>query len=256
MTIADDPRERVLAWIRHEPEALCDRIDAWTHGSVYRSSRYPRYSNLNIVRVADDPGLDATTLAAFVERSLGGLEVYRVEFDDAAEAEPLRRDMEGLGFLSMRLMWLRFEGLSPEPGAGVTEVPYDEVEPLRAAWQGEGYPGVDSTEYLAQSREVRLSLGVRTLAMYDGSRPVAFAGLEPGHGEFEIAALYVAPEYRGQGRGTALTLAAIAGGGPARDIWICADDEDRPKELYQRLGFRPVATTTRFMRLPGLRLSG
>lgn len=256
MAIADDPRELVLAWIRHEPETLCDRIDAWSHGTVYRCSRYPRYSNLNIVRVADDPGLDADRLAAFVERSLAGLDAYRVEFDDAAAAEPLRRDMEALGFMSMRLMWLRFEGPRPEPGVGVTEVPYDEVEPLRAAWQREDYPGVDPTEYLAQSREVRLSLGVRTLAMYDGSRPVAFAGLEPGHDEFEVAALYVAPEYRGQGRGTALTRAAIAGGGPARSIWICADDEDRPKDLYQRLGFVPVLTTTRFMRLPGLRLNG
>jgi ribosomal protein S18 acetylase RimI-like enzyme len=256
MAIADDSRERALAWIRHEPEALCDRIDSWSHGTVYRASRYPRYSNLNIVRVAGDPGLDAAGLAAFVERSLTGLDAYRLEFDDAAAAEPLRRDMEALGFLSMRLMWLRFEGQRPEPAAGVTEVPYDEVEPLRAAWQGEDYPGVDPTEYLAQSREVWLNLGMRTLAMYDGSRPVAFAGLEPGQDEFEVAALYVAPEYRGQGRGTALTLAAIAGGGPARDIWICADDEDRPKDLYQRLGFRPVLTTTRFMRLPGLRLSG
>jgi ribosomal protein S18 acetylase RimI-like enzyme len=256
MTIADDPRERALAWIRHEPEALCDRIEARPHGTVYRATRYPRYSNLNMVRVADDPGLDAAALAAFVERSLAGLDAYRMEFDDAAEAEPLRRDMEALGFLSMRLTWLRFEGPRPEPAEGVTEVPYDEVEPLRAAWQGEDYPGVDPTEYLAQSREVRLSLGMRTLAMYDGSRPVAFAGLEPGHDEFEIAALYVAPEYRGEGRGTALTLAAIASGGPARDVWICADDEDRPKDLYQRLGFAPVLTTARFMRLPGLRLDG
>ncbi len=118
MTIADDSRERALAWIRHEPEALCDRIDPWSHGTVYRASRYPRYSNLNIVRVAGDPGLDAAGLAAFVERSLAGLDAYRLEFDDAAAAEPLRRDMEALGFLSIRLMWLRFEGPAPRAGCG------------------------------------------------------------------------------------------------------------------------------------------
>jgi hypothetical protein len=32
-------------------------------------------------------------------------------------------------------------------------------------------------------------------------------------------------------------------------IWIAADDEDRPKRLYARLGFRPVITTTMFLRL-------
>jgi hypothetical protein len=29
-----------------------------------------------------------------------------------------------------------------------------------------------------------------------------------------------------------------------------ADDEDRPKELYARLGFRPVYTAMEFTRLP------
>ena len=27
-------------------------------------------------------------------------------------------------------------------------------------------------------------------------------------------------------------------------LWICADDEDRPKQLYTRLGFRPVLIAT------------
>ena len=252
----DENRTRALAWIRHEPEALCEHIEPWEHGTVYRTARYPRYSNLNVVCVTGGSDLDAGELSAFVARSLAGLEAYRVECEDADQAEPLRRDMEALGFVSMRLAWLRFEGAPAEPGAGVAEVPYDEVEPLRAAWQGEDYPGVDSTEYLAQAREVRLKLGVRTLAMYEGPRAVAFAGIEPGRDEFEVAALYVTPECRGRGRGTALALAAIAAGGPARDVWICADDEDRPKELYERLGFAPVLTTTRFMRLPGLRRPG
>jgi hypothetical protein len=35
------------------------------------------------------------------------------------------------------------------------------------------------------------------------------------------------------------------------DLFICADDEDRPKHLYERLGFRPAWTMTEFLRLPG-----
>jgi hypothetical protein len=34
------------------------------------------------------------------------------------------------------------------------------------------------------------------------------------------------------------------------DLWIVADDEDRPKELYARLGFRPAWTAMEFQRLP------
>jgi hypothetical protein len=55
-----------------------------------------------------------------------------------------------------------------------------------------------------------------------------------------------ASEYRGQGRGTALTQAAIAAAGDVDHL----DDEDRPKQLYTRLGFRPVLTTTEYVRLP------
>jgi hypothetical protein len=39
-----------------------------------------------------------------------------------------------------------------------------------------------------------------------------------------------------------MTRAAIEAAAGARDLWIAADDEDRPKELYARLGFRPVWT--------------
>jgi hypothetical protein len=34
----------------------------------------------------------------------------------------------------------------------------------------------------------------------------------------------------------------------ASQIWICADDEGRPKHLYERLGFRPAWTMFEFMR--------
>jgi hypothetical protein len=35
-----------------------------------------------------------------------------------------------------------------------------------------------------------------------------------------------------------------------RDLWIVADDEDRPKELYARLGFRTAWTAMELTRWP------
>ena len=46
-----------------------------------------------------------------------------------------------------------------------------------------------------------------------------------------------------------MTRAAIEAAGDVRDLWIVADDEDRPKELYARLGFRPAWTAMEFTRL-------
>jgi GNAT superfamily N-acetyltransferase len=64
------------------------------------------------------------------------------------------------------------------------------------------------------------------------------------------AHVYVHPECRGRGRGAAMTRAAIAAAAGVRDLWIAADDEDRPKHLYARLGFRPAWTAMEFLRLP------
>jgi GNAT superfamily N-acetyltransferase len=86
--------------------------------------------------------------------------------------------------------------------------------------------------------------------VHEDSRPIGFAAFDLGDDEIEIGGLYVLPAYRGRERGTALARAAIGTAGTPRHLWICADDEDRPEHLYARLGFRPVLTTTEFLRLP------
>ena len=86
--------------------------------------------------------------------------------------------------------------------------------------------------------------------MRERGAPVAFAQLERDGAAAEIAQVYVHPEYRGGGRGTAITRAAIEAASDVRDLWIVADDEDRPKELYARLGFRAAWTTMEFLRVP------
>ena len=91
---------------------------------------------------------------------------------------------------------------------------------------------------------------VRVLAVHEGGAPAAFAQLEHVGGAAEITQVYVDPEHRGGGRGTAMTRAAIEAAGDVRDLWIVADDEDRPKQLYARLGFRPAWTAMEFVRLP------
>ena len=132
----------------------------------------------------------------------------------------------------------------------VEEIPYDAVHDLRVAWYQEESPGQDPGEYHAQAREVALRRDAQVLAVREGGEPVAFAQLERHGDAAEITQVYVHPEHRGGGRGTAMTRAAIEAAGDVRDLWIVADDEDRPKELYARLGFRPAMTSMEFLRSP------
>ncbi len=216
-----------------------------------RASRFPGSFDLNVVRIRDNPQLSVDQLIDFADAALAGLAHRQIDFDDASVAEPLRAEFRANGFESTRLVLMRLERSTPAPpDVPIVEVDYDALRELRTVWYEEDFPGQDHSEFDAEAREVRLALGTRSLALYEEARPVAFAALEHGHREAEVAGLFVLPEYRGQGRGTALTQAAIAAAGNLKNLWICADDEGRPKQMYVRLGFRPILTWTHFLRLP------
>jgi ribosomal protein S18 acetylase RimI-like enzyme len=224
--------------------------EPWAHGTVVRATRFPHYYDLNTVRVEDDPDMSADELAAFADEAQGDLAHRRLDFERSDAAEPLRRRFEELGFITERLVWMRYEAPAPQPAIAVEEVPYDDVEALRIAWLEEDFPGHDTRDFIAESREVAQRRGAQVLAVRDQGACVGYAQLEHRDGSAEIAQVYVHPDRRGRGLGTALTCAAIHAAGRARDLWIVADDAGRPKELYRRLGFEPAWTATEVTRLP------
>jgi GNAT superfamily N-acetyltransferase len=226
-------------------------LEPWAHGTVARASRYPSYFDFNVVRVEEDPAMSVEALAAFADEALAGLAHRRVDFDVIGAAEPLRAGFEARGWTTNRILWMRYEAAPPPgPEIAVEEVPYDAVHELRVAWHEEDFPDMDPGDYHAEAREVALRKRARILALIEARGPVGFAQVEGDAAATEITQVYVRPDYRGHGRGTAITRAAIAAAGDVGDLWITADDEDRPKELYARLGFRPAWTTMEFQLPP------
>jgi GNAT superfamily N-acetyltransferase len=246
-----NPAELARRWRNATQEAICDAIEPWAHGSIVRATRYPSYRDFNLVRVEDDPGMSVEALVAVADEALAGLPHRRLDFDLVEVGVPLRAEFSALGWHSERIVWMQHAGtLPPPPAVAVEEVPYDAAADLRRAWHHEDFPGQDFSAHQADAREVHLSRGARTLAVIEGRSPVAFAQLEHDGSGAEITHVYVHPEHRGAGRGTAVTRAAIEAADDVRDLWIAADDEDRPKELYARLGFRPAWTSIEFVLLP------
>jgi ribosomal protein S18 acetylase RimI-like enzyme len=195
--------------------------------------------------------MSVEALMAFADEALAGLAHRRVDFDSAADAASLRAGFEAQGWQALRLLWMHHEVPPPRgPEIHVEEAPYDAVYDLRVAWHQEDFPGHDPGDYLAQAREVALRRDAQILAVREGGALVAYAQLERAGAAAEITQVFVHPDHRGGGRGTAMTRAAIVAAGDVRDLWIAADDEDRPKELYARLGFRPADTAMEFTRLP------
>jgi ribosomal protein S18 acetylase RimI-like enzyme len=247
----DDAPARARAWHHARHAAVCDVLEPWAHGTLVRDTRHPSYYDFNLVRVEEDPRMTAQALMAFADDALAGLAHRRLDFDLADAAELLRRDFETEGWKSQRLVWMRHEVAAPPgPDIAVEEVPYDAAHNLRVAWHREESPDQDPGDFPAQAREVALRRRARVLVVRRLALPVAFAQLEHHRAGAEITDVYVHPEHRGDGLGTAITRAAIEAAGAVRDLWIVADDEDRPKELYARLGFRPASKAMEFTRLP------
>jgi ribosomal protein S18 acetylase RimI-like enzyme len=243
---------RARAWRHACHAAVCDSIEPWAHGTVVRASHYPTYYDFNVVRVEQEPGIGVAELAAFADEALAGLDHRRLDFEALEAGESRRRELTAGGWKATRLLWMRHERPLPAggPEVEVEEVPYEAVEELRLAWHLEDFEGTEYERFSIAAREVAMTRRVLVLAVLECGRPIGFAQLERAGDGAEVTQVFVHPAHRGRGQGTALTRAAILGAGDVEDLWIVADDEDRPKELYRRLGFEPAWRSLECLRLP------
>ncbi|MGI5120907.1 GNAT family N-acetyltransferase [Marinactinospora thermotolerans] len=149
--------------------------------------------------------------------------------------------------------------VGPTPaGAGVDILPVEDD----AGWErlaelfrldheeedaGEGRPPrpAEETAQAVLARRAKTPAVRYWLAVEEG-RPCGFFSSWPRRGEMaKVEDLFVRPEHRGRGVATRLLHHAVAdarsqGAGP---VLIRAAHDDRPKHLYARMGFRPVAVT-------------
>lgn len=214
-----------------------------------RTALAPDWWDANAVRVEDGAErLDAATLLASAERLQDGLRHRRVEVEDERAGERLRAPFAAAGWLTERHAFMRREGDAIAAAAPVREVPFARTRALRLEWYRAAdwwsereAPLLDSQQALAERNGTR--------AFMAGEQGFACLWTPPGRTAGEIEQVYVTPAWRGRGLGSALVRAALAAG--ARRVnWIVADDEDRPKRLYERLGFRTAWVLHLFTRLP------
>jgi len=246
--------ERARAFWRAHQAAVCDVQEAWAHGTVLRASRHPSYYSFNMVRVEEEPAMDAAELASFADSVLGDLRHRRIDFEQIEPGQARRADFERMGWKTTALVWMHHSdpgALGADEGFDVEEVPYETADGLRLAWHMEDFDGSAYDEsFRAGAQEIAEARDVRVLIVREGVEPVAFAQVERAGEEAEVTQVFVHPDRRGAGRGTSMTRAAIRAAADVGDLWIVADAEDRPQRLYERLGFVPVCRTMELTWLP------
>jgi GNAT superfamily N-acetyltransferase len=210
---------------------------------VFRSPRHPDVWEYNCIRL--DRPMEASEMIVAADRELVGC-AHRLADWVIPMPDGVVRELRERGWMASPLIYMLHDGRPPPDGRGdFVEVDYDLVRDLRDIWHREDFgEHAETGSFHSQAREVAELADVRVIAALEGGRPTGFAQVETHDGGSEVTHVFVRPERRGAGLGGALTARAIrAGADTAPDVWICAERDNRPRRLYERLGFHAAVET-------------
>jgi ribosomal protein S18 acetylase RimI-like enzyme len=193
-------------------------------------------------------GADVDGLFAAVEHEYGHLPYRAVRVDPytphAVEARLLADDY----VCSTEIVMVASGELTGEPAnIDIRAVPHDAdaLAHVVAVDDDEGRP--DYRDSAEPWREVwaliqRRGDAFKWYVAFDGERPVGHFSQRTRGGIGYLESLFVDPEYRKRGIGTALThqAAAAARADGAQIVFLPADADDWPKHMYRRMGFEPA----------------
>jgi ribosomal protein S18 acetylase RimI-like enzyme len=235
--------ETFRRWHLPWKERVCEEVRPFSHGTVFRSPRHPDFWEYNCIRL--DRPMEAGEMIATADRELVGCAHRLVEWM-IPMPDGVVGGLRERGWMANPLIFMLHDGRPLPPDRGeLLEVDYDVVRELRDIWHREDFgEHTEAETFHTQAREVAELADVRVIAAVEEGRPTGFAQVETHDGGSEVTQVFVHPSRRCAGLGGALTAQAIrAGADAAPHVWICAERDNRPRQLYERLGFRAVVET-------------
>jgi predicted GNAT family acetyltransferase len=150
-----------------------------------------------------------------------------------------------------RLLVMVHRGEVPPVGLPVEEVA---AEALREKWaQERGEHGDETLRQLIEARFVRdAAADPRYFAASADGQLVSECSVFSSSGVAEIDAVGTLEEYRGRGLARAVVSRAVSEAYAAGHdlVFLVADEDDWPKELYRRLGFEDAGRVYELLREP------
>ncbi len=247
---AVDSTARVLAFLRANIEKVADEVRPIDAGWVVRSPSLPAVWVINHVRAALP--LAFAPLVNLADEQLADSRYVQITVENQHAGPDLERTFRDAGWKTDRELLMVLTA-APDRKADtfvVTDAGEDEVLELMTRWYAEDELARHALDQLVEysRRESRACrdrlLGVRSS---DGQL-VATTKLRGDGRTAQVEDVYTVPEARGRGYARALVSRAgeLARAGGHDLIFIMADDDDWPKELYARIGFRPLARLWQF----------
>jgi GNAT superfamily N-acetyltransferase len=248
-----DPLADALEFQRGTLERAADRMWPIDGGWVALTPSLPIAYSANTVELSGRVTYDEAV--GVTEEHMRDLPYRQLTIDDAATARRLEPRFVADGWTVDRdLVMALSRPLDHEvDSAGVRECGEPEISRLMAEWisqkasiePDEVDQVVEFTRREARARSARW-LG----ALADDGDAVAMTKLYSDGTTAQVEDVYTSPAWRGRGYSRALITRAIAiaQDGGHELVFICADHDGWPKQLYAKLGFDPVGRIMRFHR--------
>jgi GNAT superfamily N-acetyltransferase len=245
-----DALARVLAFLRANLARTADELRPIAGGYLIHSSSLPAVWSINQVRVTVALGFESVVELA--DEQMQDRRYLQIVLENQDTGPALEEKFRAASWKTERelLMVLSAPADHEADTSIVSDVDEAEAAEVMRRWYGE-----DELDPRALAQLVEFSLresracGDRLLGVRSSDgRLVAISKLRGDGRTAQVEDVYTVPEARGRGFGRAVVTRAVE---LARDaghdlIFINADDNDWPKQLYARIGFRPLGRLWQF----------
>ena len=256
--MTDERFARAAAFEREILRTTSSRVEPCAFGVAFLQEAFPRRYSSNLLWIDPDARpSSAVAVADEAERVLGGAGLsHRKVVAGGALGRRLAPGLLELGWSADHLLVMALERGPDRPASvPVREARFADVRPLLEEGVRRAEPDADEEtvrQLVAHRRLLEERVGARFFVSRVDDRDAGVCELYAARGVAQIEDVETLEELRGRGAARAAVLAAAraARADGADLVFLVADDDDWPKELYRRLGFDAVGDTWEFTRAP------
>ena len=245
-----DTLARVVAFVRANLAKTADELRLIEAGCVVSTPSLPAVWSVNHVRVALPLGMES--LVELADEQLAGVRYVHIVAENQETGPDLEAAFRAAGWKTEREVWMTMsaEADRETDTSNVDDAGEDEVAELMGRWHAEDELDAGALGQLIEfSRREARACGDRLLGVRSSDgQLVSISKLRSDGSTAQVEDVYTAPEARGRGFGRAVVARAVelARAGGHDVIFISADDNDWPKQLYGQIGFRPLGRIWQF----------
>ena len=261
MGVGERERAAAIAALREIGEAAATHSGPLPFGVALLNERFPHVWDLSALRVEDaQPRLDADSLVEAAERlfSAAGLPHRRAFVEDEATGERLAGPLRAAGWEAARLVLMVHDPNAPRPSlhAAAEEVPERARRgAAEAFFRADEQTDLSGEQAIRQLIERELALPPhmrRNVAAFDDGELVSYCDMRLDGRAAQIEHVTTLKGHEGRGLASAVVLHAVdlARAAGHEVVFLLALADDWPRKLYEKLGFRTVASPWDMVRKP------